>query len=103
MLSKPSQLSKFSKGTNSSCGRSIACSPWSAQSVCTSVKEVICHGVPDAYELKEGDICNIDVTVYKDGFHGDLNETYFVGEVSEETKHLVQTAYEALFKVIIFT
>ena len=44
--------------------------------------QVICHGVPDAYELQEGDICNIDVTVYYDGHHGDLNETYYVGEVS---------------------
>eukprot|EP01046_Picozoa_sp_COSAG06_P048228 COSAG06_NODE_7167_length_2601_cov_2.086331_2_plen_183_part_00 len=62
--------------------------------------QVICHGVPDAYELKEGDICNIDVTVYYDGHHGDLNETYFVGEVDEATKHLVQVSYESLFKGI---
>jgi methionyl aminopeptidase len=50
--------------------------------------------------LKEGDICNLDVTVYYDGHHGDLNETYFVGEVDAATKHLVQTSYESLFKGI---
>lgn len=50
--------------------------------------------------MKEGDICNIDVTVYYDGHHGDLNETYFVGEVDAATKHLVQTSYESLFKGI---
>jgi hypothetical protein len=49
------------------------------KSVCTSVNEVICHGVPDGYELQRGDIINIDVTVYHNGFHADLNETYFVG------------------------
>jgi Xaa-Pro aminopeptidase len=49
------------------------------KSVCTSVNEVICHGVPDGYELQKGDIINLDVTVYYNGFHADLNETYFVG------------------------
>ena len=49
------------------------------KSVCTSVNEVICHGVPDSYELQRGDIINIDVTVYHGGHHADLNETYFVG------------------------
>ena len=49
------------------------------KSVCTSVNEVICHGVPDGYELQKGDIINLDVTVYHNGFHADLNETYFVG------------------------
>ena len=49
------------------------------KSVCTSVNEVVCHGVPDGYELQKGDIINIDVTVYHNGFHADLNETYFVG------------------------
>ena len=51
------------------------------KSVCTSVNEVICHGIPDAYELQKGDIINIDVTIYFDGHHADLNETYFVGGV----------------------
>jgi len=49
------------------------------KSVCTSVNEVICHGIPDQYVLKDGDILNIDVTLYHGGFHGDLNETYYIG------------------------
>ena len=75
------------------------------KSVCTSVNEVICHGVPDSYELKRGDIINIDVTVYYAGFHADLNETYFVGGRDamiddEPSVRLVQTAYECLFRAI---
>lgn len=66
------------------------------KSVCTSVNEVICHGIPDSRPLKDGDIVNIDVTVYKDGFHADLNETYLIGNVDEAGKKLVQTTYECL-------
>lgn len=50
------------------------------KSVCTSVNEVICHGIPDSRALEDGDIVNIDVTLYHGGFHGDLNETYYVGD-----------------------
>jgi methionyl aminopeptidase len=73
------------------------------KSVCTSVNEVVCHGVPDSYELKKGDIINVDVTVYYGGFHADLNETYFVGgkeAADEDTVRLLQTAYECLFRAI---
>jgi hypothetical protein len=49
------------------------------KSVCTSVNEVICHGIPDARELQNGDIINVDITAYLNGFHGDLNETFTVG------------------------
>lgn len=70
------------------------------KSCCTSVNEVICHGIPDLRPLKDGDICNIDVTVYHHGFHGDLNETFFVGNVSEKHKKLVRVTYEALSKAI---
>lgn len=66
------------------------------KSVCTSINEVICHGIPDSRPLKDGDILNIDVTVYKDGFHADLNETYLIGNVDEAGKYLVKTAYECL-------
>ncbi|KAJ8938856.1 hypothetical protein NQ318_019917 [Aromia moschata] len=45
-------------------------------SCCTSVNEVICHGIPDTRPLKDGDLCNVDITVYHNGFHGDLNETF---------------------------
>lgn len=66
------------------------------KSCCTSVNEVICHGIPDGYVLKEGDIVNIDVTVYHGGYHGDLNETFFVGKVSPEIKALAINAYECM-------
>ncbi|XP_047337647.1 methionine aminopeptidase 1A-like [Impatiens glandulifera] len=70
------------------------------KSCCTSVNEIICHGIPDARKLEDGDIVNVDVTVYYKGVHGDLNETYFVGNVDEESKRLVQSTYECLEKAI---
>lgn len=70
------------------------------KSVCTSVNEVICHGIPDMRPLEEGDIVNLDISVYKDGYHADLNETYFVGKVDDQSKYLVQNAYDCLFKAI---
>ncbi|XP_014229744.1 methionine aminopeptidase 1 [Trichogramma pretiosum] len=69
-------------------------------SCCTSVNEVICHGIPDKRKLQDGDICNVDVTVYHRGFHGDLNETFFVGNVKPEIKKLVEVTYECLSKAI---
>lgn len=66
------------------------------KSVCTSVNEVICHGIPDTRPLEEGDILNLDVSVYKDGHHTDLNETFFVGKVDDESKALVRTAFDCL-------
>ncbi|ODM91291.1 Methionine aminopeptidase 1 [Orchesella cincta] len=71
------------------------------KSCCTSVNEVICHGIPDRRPLVDGDICNVDVTVYHQGFHGDLNETFCVGEkVSTDAKKLVQNTWECLQKAI---
>ncbi|XP_043596717.1 methionine aminopeptidase 1 [Bombus pyrosoma] len=69
-------------------------------SCCTSVNEVICHGIPDTRPLEDGDICNVDVTVYHNGFHGDLNETFLVGNVKPEVKKLVEVTYECLSKAI---
>lgn len=66
------------------------------KSVCTSVNEVICHGIPDKRPLRDGDIVNLDVTVYKEGVHADLNETFFVGNVDEDSVRLVRTAFECL-------
>ena len=66
------------------------------KSVCTSVNEVICHGIPDLRELQDGDIVNIDISVYYNGFHADLNETFFVGNVNEDSVRLVKCAYESL-------
>ncbi|KAF7266901.1 hypothetical protein GWI33_019829 [Rhynchophorus ferrugineus] len=69
-------------------------------SCCTSVNEVICHGIPDLRPLQDGDICNVDVTVYHRGFHGDLNETFFVGNVNDKVKNLVKVTHECLMKAI---
>ena len=67
------------------------------KSCCTSVNEVICHGIPDQRPLQDGDIVNIDISLYKDGFHTDLNEMFLVGEsVGEDSVRLVKCAYEAL-------
>jgi methionyl aminopeptidase len=66
------------------------------KSLCTSVNEVICHGIPDDRELRDGDICNIDVTAYVGGVHGDNNATFLCGEVAEETRLLVERTHEAL-------
>ena len=70
------------------------------RSCCTSVNEIICHGIPDTRPLQEGDIINLDISVYKDGYHGDLNETFFVGNVGESSKLLVKTTYDSLMKAI---
>jgi len=66
------------------------------KSICTSVNEVICHGIPDSRPLEDGDIVNLDVTVYLDGMHGDCSATYLVGEVDAEGRRLVQAAQECL-------
>ncbi|TPX37839.1 hypothetical protein SeLEV6574_g07851 [Synchytrium endobioticum] len=70
------------------------------KSCCTSVNEVICHGIPDQYELQDGDIINIDISTYVNGFHADLNETYLVGNVDEVGRKLVDTTRECLNKAI---
>ena len=70
------------------------------KSCCTSVNEVICHGIPDLRPLQNGDILNIDITVFHRGFHGDLNETFLIGEVDENSKKLVRVTHECLLKAI---
>jgi methionyl aminopeptidase len=67
------------------------------KSCCTSVNEVICHGIPDSRLLEPGDILNVDVTIYLDGVHGDHNETFFVGPVDDESRRLVETARECMY------
>ncbi|KAL0071433.1 Methionine aminopeptidase 1 [Marasmius tenuissimus] len=62
----------------------------------SSVNEVICHGIPDQRILQDGDIVNVDVTLYYDGFHGDLNATYPVGEIDEDSKKLIKTTRDSL-------
>jgi methionyl aminopeptidase len=66
------------------------------KSCCTSVNDVMCHGIPDSTLLKDGDIVNIDVTIFHDGVHGDCSETVLIGNVDDKTKKLVRTAYDAL-------
>ena len=70
------------------------------KSLCTSVNEVICHGIPDSRPLEDGDIVNLDVTVYLDGMHGDCSATYLVGDVDPEGRRLVEVARESLAKGI---
>nr|KJB43651.1 hypothetical protein B456_007G211700 [Gossypium raimondii] len=70
------------------------------KSVCTSVNECICHGIPDSRPLQDGDIINIDVTVYLNGYHGDTSATFFCGDVSEEARNLVKVTKESLDKAI---
>lgn len=67
------------------------------KSVCTSVNEIICHGIPDSRKLQEGDLLNIDITVYLNGVHGDHNQTFFVGEVDEESKRLTKVTKESMW------
>jgi methionyl aminopeptidase len=66
------------------------------RSVCTSVNNVVCHGIPGPKVLKDGDIVNIDVTVIKDGFHGDTSRMFFVGEPTVLARRLVDTTYKAM-------
>ncbi|KIW51246.1 methionine aminopeptidase, type I [Exophiala xenobiotica] len=73
------------------------------KSVCTSPNEVICHGIPDQRVLQDGDILNIDVTLYHEGYHGDLNETYYVGDKAKanpDNVRLVETTRQCLDKAI---
>jgi len=65
------------------------------KSLCTSLNEVICHGIPDSTVLMDGDICNIDITAFIGGVHGDTNATFLVGDVDEEVRLLVERTREA--------
>ena len=64
------------------------------KSICTSVNEVICHGIPDDIPLKEGDVVNVDITVYLNGYHGDCSEMFYVGEVDDKSVKLVEATYD---------
>jgi methionyl aminopeptidase len=70
------------------------------KSVCTSVNEVICHGIPDSRVLQDGDIINLDVTCYVDGVHGDTNATFAVGTIDEESRHLIEVTRESMWRGI---
>lgn len=70
------------------------------KSLCTSVNEVICHGIPDDRPLRDGDIVNVDITAYVGGVHGDTNATFLVGDVDEESRLLVERTEQALARAI---
>ncbi len=70
------------------------------KSLCSSVNEVICHGIPDDRALIDGDIVNIDITAYIGGAHGDTNKTYLVGDVEEESRLLVERTHEATLRAV---
>ncbi|HEX2300871.1 MAG TPA: type I methionyl aminopeptidase, partial [Pseudonocardiaceae bacterium] len=70
------------------------------KSCCTSLNEVICHGIPDSTVIEDGDIVNIDVTAFIGGVHGDTNATFLAGEVAEEDRLLVERTHEAMMRGI---
>ena len=69
-------------------------------SICTSLNHVVCHGIPGGRVLKEGDIINLDVTLIKDGWHGDSSRMYTVGEISRKAERLIEITYECLMRGI---
>lgn len=70
------------------------------KSICTSVNQVVCHGIPNDKPLKSGDIINIDITVIKDGYHGDTSKMFFVGKALPHAKRLVEITQECLYQAI---
>ena len=70
------------------------------KSLCTSINEVVCHGIPDSTVLVEGDICNVDITAYIGGVHGDTNATFFAGEPDPQSRWLVEHAEAAMMRGI---
>ncbi|MDH5660462.1 MAG: type I methionyl aminopeptidase [Gammaproteobacteria bacterium] len=70
------------------------------KSICTSVNQVICHGIPNDKRLKNGDMINIDITVIKDGWHGDTSKMFFVGDASIQAKRVAKVSYECMSKGI---
>jgi methionyl aminopeptidase len=70
------------------------------KSLCTSLNEVICHGIPDSTVIQDGDICNIDITAYIGGVHGDTNATFLAGAVDEDSRLLVERTQEATMRAI---
>jgi methionine aminopeptidase type I len=70
------------------------------KTICTSVNHVVCHGIPNDKRLKAGDFVNIDVTVIRDGFHGDTSRMYFVGKPAPHAQRLAQTCFEAMWRGI---
>ncbi len=70
------------------------------KSCCTSINEVICHGIPDNYALREGDIINIDITSIVDGWYGDQSETFCIGKIRDDVRKVVQCSFDSLYAAI---
>lgn len=70
------------------------------KSICTSINHVVCHGIPDGTRLRDGDIINVDVTTYLDGYHGDNSRTYLVGKTSRAARDVVKMAEDAMWEGI---
>ncbi|WP_151704031.1 type I methionyl aminopeptidase [Nitrincola alkalilacustris] len=70
------------------------------KSICTSVNQVVCHGIPNDKKLKSGDIINIDITVIKDGYHGDTSKMFYIGDVAPHATRLCEITQECLYKGI---
>jgi methionyl aminopeptidase len=106
------EMGKLVKEGNTPKMIDIACKEWTLKNnaipaplnykgfpstLCVSVNDVVCHGIPDERPFKNGDIVNLDVTPILDGYHGDTNATFIVGEVPEQIKKFVNTAHESLW------
>jgi methionyl aminopeptidase len=70
------------------------------KSICSSVNHQVCHGIPGPKRLKDGDIVNLDITVIKDGFHGDTSQMFFIGEPAQRARHVTRVAQECLYLAI---
>lgn len=77
--------------------RASPASPAYPAACCTSINEVVCHGIPNERRLKEGDIVNIDITTVVNGWHGDQSETFLIGQVGSEARKLVQATFDAMW------
>lgn len=98
----PLELDQLAYSYTADHGHTPACLGYRGfpNTICTSVNEVVCHGIPNEVPLKEGDIINVDLTTIVDGWFGDQSETFMIGDVAESAQQLVQSTFEALFKGI---
>lgn len=93
------QLDQFAYQYTMDHGHTPACLGYHGypKTICTSVNEVVCHGIPNDTPLQDGDIVNVDLTTIVDGWYGDQSETFMIGEVSATARRLVQTTFESMF------